>query len=127
SMRSRVVLPAPFGPTIAAVAPSGILKDASSSSCLPSGSTWLTCATSTCPTRRTVPAGGRAWPRGFRRVAVRVFLRVFVRVGRLAGRGADPVMISLPCAGGAYGRRPASYKQLMGVGRGHHDQRTAPR
>ena len=47
--RSSVVLPAPFGPTRAAVIPSPMRKLTSSSSVRPSGSTWLTCATSTCP------------------------------------------------------------------------------
>ena len=51
--RSKVVLPALFGPTRAAVTPSPIRKLASSSSVRPSGSTWLTCATSTCPQELT--------------------------------------------------------------------------
>src|ERR1700733_11481143 len=87
SMRSRVVLPAPFGPTIAAVVPSVTLKDASSSSCLPSGSTWLTCATSTCPTRRTVPGGESAWQRVYSRVTVAAGGTATVTSGRLALQG----------------------------------------
>ncbi len=47
--RSSVVFPAPFGPTRAAVTPSPTRKLTSSSSVRPSGRTWLTCATSTCP------------------------------------------------------------------------------
>ena len=49
TIRSSVVLPAPFGPTSAAVTPSPTRKLTSSRSDRPSGSTWLTCATSTCP------------------------------------------------------------------------------
>ena len=53
-----MVLPAPFGPTRAAVTPSPTRKLTSSSSIRPSGRTWLTCATSTCPQELTP---GR-WP-----------------------------------------------------------------
>ena len=51
--RSNVVFPAPFGPTSAAVIPSPIRKLTSSSNSRPSGSTWLTCAISTCPEELT--------------------------------------------------------------------------
>jgi hypothetical protein len=66
TIRSSVVLPAPFGPTRAAVFPSPTRKLTSSSSVRPSGSTWLTCATSTCPQLATpgpypaCPAGDNA-------------------------------------------------------------------
>jgi len=45
--RTSVVLPAPFGPTSAAVVPSPTRKQASASSSRPSGSAWLSRATST--------------------------------------------------------------------------------
>src|SRR5215813_2577683 len=49
TMRSNVVLPAPFGPTSATFAPSPTRKLTSWKSTRPSGSTWLTAATSTYP------------------------------------------------------------------------------
>src|SRR5215467_8140792 len=48
--RKSVVLPAPLGPTSAAVVPSPTRNETSSSSTLPSGRAWLRCATSTYPT-----------------------------------------------------------------------------
>src|SRR3954452_13156959 len=49
-IRSRVVLPVPFGPTSATVAPSPTRRLTSSSSGLPSGREKRTALTSTCPT-----------------------------------------------------------------------------
>src|SRR5215469_17903317 len=47
--RTRVVLPAPFGPIRAATTPSPTRNETSSSKTRPSGSTWLTCAASMWP------------------------------------------------------------------------------
>src|SRR5262249_1555290 len=57
-----VVFPAPFGPTSAAVVPSPTRNDASSISARPSGSAWLICATSTCPTSVPSPYRRAASP-----------------------------------------------------------------
>ena len=44
--RISVVFPAPLGPTSAAIVPSPTRNDTSSRSTRPSGSVWVTCATS---------------------------------------------------------------------------------
>src|SRR3954447_22371525 len=55
---SSVVLPAPLAPTSATLAPSPTRNDTSSSRTLPSGSSYRTPATSTCPTSEHCPPSG---------------------------------------------------------------------
>src|SRR5262245_19483195 len=55
TMRSNVVLPAPFGPTSATLAPSPTRKLTSANSCRPSASVCATPAMSTYPTGASSP------------------------------------------------------------------------
>ena len=58
TIRSSVVLPAPFGPTRATLAPSPTRNDTSAKSSRPSGRMCPTAATSTYPTPGSCPSGG---------------------------------------------------------------------
>ena len=60
-IRVSVVLPAPFGPTMAACAPSATRNETSSSNTRPSGKIMVTPPTSMCPTTQPLQGCALLW------------------------------------------------------------------